>query len=104
MSQLSYLVHKIRTCWGKGKIAQRVFLDISSAFDRVWHKGIIEKLEQIEISNIALDLFTNYLSNVLLLMASNQILNIEAGPLLFIKYINVFFYKKPLYKKVRLKN
>ena len=44
ISQLLYLVHQIRVSWGKGKIAHGLFLDISAAYDKVWHKGLIAKL------------------------------------------------------------
>ena len=47
ISQLLYLVHQIITSWGKANVAHGLFLDISAAFDKVWHKG----LEQIGISN-----------------------------------------------------
>ena len=40
-----------------------VFLDISKAFDKVWHEGLIFKLEQNGISGGLLKLFGNYLSN-----------------------------------------
>ena len=61
ISQLLYLVHQIRLSWGIGKIAHGSFLDISSAFDKVWHKGLISKLEQIGISGYCLALFKSYL-------------------------------------------
>ena len=40
-----------------------VFLDISKAFDKVWHEGLIFKLEQNGISGSLLNFFNNYLSN-----------------------------------------
>ena len=44
ISQLLYIVHFIRSQWGHSKIVQGAFLDISAAFDKVWHKGLIAKL------------------------------------------------------------
>ena len=41
--QLLYLVNKIRGAWTKDKVAHAVFLDVSAAFDVVWHKGLIKK-------------------------------------------------------------
>ena len=63
ISQLLYLVHQIRTSWGKANIAHLCFLDISAAFDKVWHNGLISKLEQVGISGNFLALFKSYLSN-----------------------------------------
>ena len=81
-------------------IAQGVFLDVSSAFDAVWHLGLIAKLEQINISGTALKLFSSYLSNrhavtvidghksteLPLLAGVPQ--GSRLGPLMFIIYIN----------------
>ena len=36
VSQLLYIVHNIRQNWGQKKITQCLFLDVSSAFDKVW--------------------------------------------------------------------
>ena len=39
------------------------FLDITKAFDRVWHKGSLHKFKTIGISGNLLNWFANYLSN-----------------------------------------
>ena len=39
------------------------FLDMSKAFDRVWHEGLIYKLKAIDVSNNLLTLFQSFLDN-----------------------------------------
>ena len=39
------------------------FLDISKAFDKVWHEGLLFKLERIGISGNLLSLLKSFLSN-----------------------------------------
>ena len=39
------------------------FLDISKAFDKVWHEGLLFKLETIGISGNLLKLFQSFLSD-----------------------------------------
>ena len=63
LNQLLYIVHQIRVAWGKSKIIEGLFLDISAAFDKIWHKGLISKLKQIGIEGSLLKLFDSYLSN-----------------------------------------
>ena len=40
-----------------------VFLDISKAFDKVWHEGLIFKLKQNDISGNLLNLLCDFLRN-----------------------------------------
>ena len=47
----------------QGNDVQMVFFDISKAFDRVWHKGLIYKLRTIGIQGTLLKWFTSYLTN-----------------------------------------
>ena len=77
-----------------------VFLDISKAFDKVWHKGLVFKLKQNGISRKLLQLFENYLTNrrqrVVLDGFNSDLASIESGvpqgsilgSLLFLVYIN----------------
>ena len=47
----------------EGKDVRAMFCDISKAFDRVWHKGILFKLESVGIGGSLLNRFTDYLDN-----------------------------------------
>ena len=62
VSQLLYIVHNIQQNWANRKITHGVFLDVSSAFDKVWHNGLIAKLSQIGIDGFLLQTIRSYLS------------------------------------------
>ena len=60
-----------------------VFLDMSKTFDKVWHQGIIIKLNSIGVSDSLLSLIESFLSNrfqrVLLNDQTSKWLPIKAG-------------------------
>ena len=57
-----------------------VFLDISKAFDKVWHKGLLYKLQQFGIQGCWLKWFENYLSNrVLQVLINGHVSDWERG-------------------------
>ena len=64
-NQLLYLVNEIHKAFDDPKSLEvrAVFLDISKAFDNVWHDGLLYKLKQNGISGCLLKLFENYLHN-----------------------------------------
>ena len=100
VSQLLYIVHNIRKNWGEKKITQGLFLDVSSAFDKVWHSGLLAKLSQIGVEDKFNDILSSYLSDrkqiVVVDGQKSDILDVKAGvpqgsrlgPLLFIIYMN----------------
>ena len=81
--QLVYIVHKIYEALEKGSEMRAVFLDISKAFDRVWHRGLIAKLRSIGVEGSLLNWFTSYLScrkqRVIMEGVHSDWCNIEAG-------------------------
>ena len=50
INQLLSITHEIYKSFDDGLEVRSVFLDISKAFDKVWHNGVIFKLEQNGIS------------------------------------------------------
>ena len=77
-----------------------MFCDISKAFDRVWHKGLLCKLKAAGITSTLLDWFKDYLigrkQRVIIPGAMSNLNFINAGvpqgsilgPLLFLIFIN----------------
>ena len=100
INQLLSITHEIYQSLDQGYEVRGVFLDISKAFGKVWHKGLLYKLEQNGIKGLLLNILKDFLksrkqrvvlngqhsswSDVLADLAQGSIL----GPLLFLLYIN----------------
>ena len=61
--QLLFLVNEIHEAFNDPRSLEIrvVFLDISKAFDKVWHQGLLFKLRQNGITGKLLELFRSYL-------------------------------------------
>ena len=63
INQLISITHEIYEALDAGFEVRSVFLDISKAFDKVWHEGVLFKLSQNGISGNLLKLLTDFLKN-----------------------------------------
>ena len=63
VNQLLEIYHIIIENLDKGKDIKFIFCDVSKAFDKVWHTGLLFKLKKYGIGGNILNWFTSYLSN-----------------------------------------
>ena len=99
INQLFSIMHNIYKSFDDGYEVRGVFLDISKAFDKIWHDGLIFKLQENGISGnlkVLKHFLTNRKQRVVLNRQSSLWTNVNAGvpqgfilePLLFLIYIN----------------
>ena len=106
INQLAYLCNEFAKAIDESKEIRVVFLDISKAFNRVWHKGLLAKLRAIGFSENIVEWFSSYLENrkqrVCLGGIASAWLSIFAGvpqgsilgPILFLIFVPRLFKEK----------
>ena len=100
VNQLIAITREIYKAIYSGHDVCAIFLDVSKAFNKVWHQGLIFKLKQIDICDNLLLLLIHYLDSrsqkVVLNETSSSLCSTSAGvsqwsilgPLLFLVYAN----------------
>ena len=100
INQLGDAYNTVCKTLDEGKEVRAIFCDISKAFDRVWYRGLLFKLQTAGIFGSLLQWFTDYLHNrkqrVVLPGANSGWTSANSGvpqgsilgPLLFLLYIN----------------
>ena len=100
INQLFCITHDIYQSFDDGLETRAVFLDISKAFNKIWHEGLLYKLKHNGISGNLLNVITGFLrlrkQRVVLNGQHSVWVKIEVGvpqgsiqgPLFFLIYIN----------------
>ena len=100
INQLLSITHEIYSSFDDGFEVRSVFLDISKAFNKVWHERIIFKLHQNGTSDNLLNILSDFLRNrkqrIMLNGQFSSWTKVNTGipqgsilaPLLFLIYIN----------------
>jgi hypothetical protein len=63
INQLLHITDKIHKALEAGKEVCMVFLDVSKAFDKVWHAGLLHKLKCLGVEGNLLNWLKNYLQD-----------------------------------------
>ena len=100
VNQLLKIVHQIYQDINNGKGTCLIFLDVSKAFDKVWHKGLLFKLRQLGTVGTLYDWIEHHLAGrsqkVVINGISFSLRYLQTGvpqgsilgPLLYLIYIN----------------
>lgn len=100
VNQLVEIYDKIISSLDRGKDIRFIFCDISKAFDRVWHLGLIHKLEGLGFGGNILGWIEDYLthrqqrvtlegfSSTFQMLDAGVLQGSVLGPFLFLLYIN----------------
>ena len=99
VNQLVCIYNELCSSFGSGITTQAVYSDISKAYDRVWNKCLLVKLEAVGIRGQLLECFRDYLTNrmpIVVIKGKKSCLkrvmsgvpqSSMLGPLLFLIYI-----------------
>ena len=83
INHLLSIAHEIYKSCGDGLQVRGVCLDISKAFDKVWHEGIVFKLKQngisVDLHHILFDFLSNRKQRVVLNRQNVSWTNVHAG-------------------------